>query len=119
METPESLERQIYRIHELLERSHDDVTWNDHIPDPDNPIQPRQIDITIRRDGKLTIVECRIHKEPQDVTWIEALIGRRMSLRASAVIAVSASGFTQGAQAKATQFGVILRDFDTLTQEEV
>ncbi len=49
METPESLERQICRIHELLERSRDDVTWNDHIPDPDNPTQLRQIDVTVRR----------------------------------------------------------------------
>jgi hypothetical protein len=40
-------------------------------------------------------------------------------LRADAVIAVSASGFTEGAEAKATQFGIILRDMDTLTAEEV
>jgi hypothetical protein len=43
MDTPETLERQVHRIHELLERSHDNVTWNDHIPDPDNPSQLRQI----------------------------------------------------------------------------
>ncbi|MDB6148182.1 MAG: hypothetical protein JWO45_1846, partial [Spartobacteria bacterium] len=111
-------ERKIGRIHRLLEEDAV-VTWNDRIPDPDNPSQPRQIDITIRRDKKLTAVECRIHKAPQDVNWIEQLIGRRLSLRADAVIAVSASGFTQGAQAKAAQFGVILRDFDALTAGEV
>jgi hypothetical protein len=38
METPEALERQVSRIHELLERSHEVVRWNDHIPDPDNPM---------------------------------------------------------------------------------
>jgi hypothetical protein len=42
-------ERQVHRIQELLVRSHSDVTWNDHIPDPDNPEQSRQIDITIQR----------------------------------------------------------------------
>ena len=49
MDTPDALERQVHRIQELLVRSHSDVTWNDHIPDPDNPEQSRQIDITIRR----------------------------------------------------------------------
>jgi hypothetical protein len=111
-------EQRVERIHRLLE-SHAVVSWNERLPDPDNPLQPRQIDITIRRDNTLTLVECRVHKSPQDVTWIEELIGRRISLRAGAVIAVSASGFTEGARAKAAQFGVILRDFDTLTAEEV
>jgi hypothetical protein len=36
METPKGLERQVHRIHELLMRSPDEVTWNDRIPDPDN-----------------------------------------------------------------------------------
>jgi hypothetical protein len=39
LDTPEALERQIHRIHELLECSTDEVTWNDYIPDPDNPSQ--------------------------------------------------------------------------------
>lgn len=74
-------ERQIERIHQLLEAEGATVTWDDRIPDPDSPSQPRQIDVSIRRDGKLTRVECCIHKEPQDVTWIEELMGRRTSLR--------------------------------------
>jgi hypothetical protein len=112
-------EQQIERIHQLLEQQGSEVTWNDHLPDPDNPSQPRQIDITIKREGKLTLVECRIHKEKQDVTWIEELIGRRASLNADAVIAVSASGFTDGAIKKAKAFGIILRDLLTLTKEEI
>ena len=71
--------------------------WNDRIPDPDNPNQPRQIDITVIWDNELTIIECRIHNRKQDVNWIEELMGRRVSLKADAVIAVSASGFTDGA----------------------
>ena len=67
------------RIHQLLEIEGSTVTWNDHIPDPDNPSRPRQIDVSIRRDGSLTLVECRIHKDPQDVTWVEELMGRRTS----------------------------------------
>src|ERR1700691_3202238 len=105
------LERQVERIHQLIEVEGSVVTWNDRVPDPDNPRQSRQIDISIRRDGALTLVECRLHKEPQDVTWIEQLIGRRISLRADAVIAVSASGFTETAEEKAKRHGIILRDF--------
>src|SRR3990167_4837804 len=98
-------EKQIKRIHDLIEQPGSRVTWNDHIPDPDNPVQPRQIDITINRDNSLTIIECRIHAKKQDVKWIEELIGRRMSLKADAVIAVSASGFTEGAIKKAKAYG--------------
>jgi hypothetical protein len=112
-------ERQVERIHQLLEIEGSTVTWDDHIPDPDSPSQPRQIDVSIRRDGSLTLVECRIHKEPQDVTWIEELMGRRTSLRADAVIAVSASGFTKTARDKANAYGIHLRDVATLSREEI
>jgi hypothetical protein len=57
-------ERQVERIHQLLETEGTIVTWNDHIPDPDNPAQPRQIDVSIRRDGLLT--------------WSNAASSRRM-----------------------------------------
>ncbi len=117
--TSEKFEKQIHRIHELIEQKGSEVTWNDKIPDPDNPDQVRQIDISIKRDGKLTLIECRIHKKAQDVKWIEELIGRRLSLRADAVIAVSNSGFTQGAKQKAKQYGIILRDLQGLTEQEI
>jgi hypothetical protein len=120
-----AFEQRIERIHSLLARDGAVVTWNDKIPDPDNPDQPRQIDVTIRdKDDAtlkedLTIIEGRIHKSPQDVMWIEQLIGRRISLKADTVIAVSASGFTEGARLKAAKYGIILRDFATLTEEEI
>jgi Restriction endonuclease len=94
------------------------VTWNDRIADPDNPERERQIDITIGRSNGLTLVECRKHASPQDVTWVEELYGRRISLRADSIIGVSASGFTDGAKRKAERLGVILRDFSTVTPEE-
>ena len=115
----EKFEQQIQRIYDLVEQPGSDVTWDDHIPDPDNPKQSRQIDITIRRGKGVSLVECRIHKDKQDVTWIEELIGRKASLRAEAVIAVSASGFTDGAIAKAEAFGIILRDMLSLTESEI
>lgn len=115
----DKLEQHIERIHSLIEQPGSVITWNDRLPDPDNPRQPRQIDITIRRDEALTIVECRLHNRAQDVNWIEELIGRRTSLKADAVIAVSYAGFTKGAIAKAKHYGIILRDFKSLTQEEI
>jgi hypothetical protein len=36
-----------HRIHELLDGSGADVTWKDRVPDPDNPKQQRQIDVTV------------------------------------------------------------------------
>jgi hypothetical protein len=119
METPAALERQVHRIHELLMRSHTDVTWNDHIPDPDNPAQLRQIDIAIRRDRDLTIVECRLSRRRQDVKWIEELIGRRQSLGARTIVAVASAGFTAGAQKKAARYGVFLRDLRQLSDDEI
>lgn len=115
----DEFEKQIKKIHDIIEQKDAVVTWDDRIPDPDNPEQPRQIDVTVRKDDKLTIIECRIHKEPQDVTWIEHLMGRRTSLCADAVIGVSASGFTKGAIEKAKNHGIILRDIISLTEEEI
>lgn len=119
MSASSDFEQQIKRIHDLIEQPGSVITWNDHLPDPDNPEQLRQIDISIRKDGTLTLVECRIHKKKQDVKWIEELIGRRLSLQADALIAVSASGFTSGAIKKAATHGIFLRDLSTLSDEEI
>jgi hypothetical protein len=111
-------EKQIARVHRTLENLGAEVTWNDRFSDPDNPNQERQIDITIRRSDYLTLIECRKRAAPQDVTWVEELYGRRVSLRANAIIGVSASGFTKGAIQKAQSLDVILRDLNTVTVEE-
>ena len=115
----DAFEQRIHRLHELVDGTDAEVTWNDRIPDPDNPKQARQIDITVKRGDALTLVECRIHSERQDVKWIEELIGRRASLQAAAVIAVSASGFTEGAILKAKAHGIFLRDLEQLSPAEI
>jgi len=119
MKASTAFEQQIRRIYELIAESGAEVTWNDHIGDPDNPPRTRQIDVSLRRNGALTLVECRLHEDPQDVQWIECLIGRRISLGAQSVIAVSSSGFSSGAVAKARQYGIITRDLHRLTDKEV
>jgi hypothetical protein len=112
-------EQRIHRVHELLEGEGATVTWDEHLSDPDNAEQPRQIDVTVRRDGAVTLVECRIHRRPQDVQWIEELIGRRISLNAVGVVAVSSSGFTEGARRKAAAHQVELRDLAELSDDDV
>lgn len=107
------------QITTLLEGDKAEVTWNEKIADPDNPSQQRQIDVLVRKDNLKTLIECRLHKAPQDVKWIEELIGRQLSLRAHAIIAVSSSGFTKGAIAKAKQFGINLRNVDELSSNEI
>jgi hypothetical protein len=119
MKASVAFEQQVRRIYELIAESGAEVTWNDHIGDPDNPPRTRQIDVTLRRGGALTLIECRLRKAPQDVQWIECLIGRRISLGAQSVIAVSSSGFTSGALVKARQFGIITRDLQRLSDKEV
>jgi hypothetical protein len=109
----------ISRIHELLEGQDAKVVWNDKISDPDNPIQDRQIDITVRKDNFLNIIECRLHKAKQNVKWIEELIGRRASLAANNIVGVSYSGFTSGAIKKANKYGVQLYDLKELSDEDV
>ncbi|MBD1833418.1 restriction endonuclease [Cyanobacteria bacterium FACHB-472] len=58
-------------------------------------------------------IECRDHKTPQDVTWIDQLIGKYRDLTIPFVVAVSKSGFTDSAIKKAERVGI-----RTLTLEE-
>jgi len=115
----EDLERLVAHIHRLLEEESVEVTWNKRISDPDNPDQLRQVDVLIRREGFVTHVECRSHKRKQDVTWVEELIGRRQSLGADLIIAVSDAGFTEGAKKKAETHGIVLRELRELSENEV
>lgn len=117
--TPKEFEELTSRIIEQLAQSGAKVVLNDRIPDPDNPKRLRQIDITISRNNLKTHIECRNHKAPQDAKWIEELIGRKISLNASAMMAVSSSGFTAGAILKAERFGVFLHDLTKFSSDQV
>jgi hypothetical protein len=69
----------------------------------------READITIQYELAgypiNLVIECRDQKRPADVLWIEQLIGKYLS-RASQVIAVSRSGFSAQARAKAADVGI-------------
>lgn len=119
MSKSQEFEKLVSRIHRLLSDDKAKVTWNEKIPDPDNERQSRQVDVLINREDVITHVECRTHNKPQDVKWIEELIGRRISLNADFIIAVSDSGFTKGAIKKAKRYEIILRNLKELSDNEI
>lgn len=116
--SPTELEQLVARIHRLIEPEGTSVVWNNKIRDPDTG-RLRQIDGTIEREGKRTLIECRDHIEAQDVKWVEELIGRRLSLDADGMIGVSISGFTAPAVKKAAKFGIILRTLAEMSDAEI
>ena len=116
--TSDELEKLAVRIHRLIEPTGAIVTWNEHISDPDTG-RLRQIDGIIEREGKTVHIECRDHKAPQDVMWIEELIGRRESLQADVIIAVSLSGFSEPALAKDKAKGIVTRTLSEMTDAEI
>lgn len=117
--SPEEFEQQIYRIHTLIENTgaQAEIKWRDHVPDFADG-RSREVDISIRKDGRFTFVECRHRSRPQDKLWIEQLAGKRQLLNADAVIAVSSSGFSKGAIAAAKYLGVHYRQLTDISLEE-
>lgn len=115
-----ALEKLCYRIERLVQHDGAQVQWNPKlIKDPDTN-QRRQIDVLITSaDGKRTTIECRDHAGAQNVKWIEELAGRKMSLNLDGMIAVAINGFTAQARVKAARFGIILYDFDQLSDMEI
>ena len=77
----------------------------------------REVDILIEAEINghpvCIALECRDHKRPQDVTWIDCLIGKYIDLRVDRVVAVSSSGFSAGALEKANRHRI-----RTLTLEQ-
>jgi hypothetical protein len=119
-EESEAFEKLNKRIARLVQGPGATVEWNVDIPDPDSPGEPRQIDVLIRTDDRRVIaVECRHRAGSQNVMWIEELVGRKLSLGLDAIIAVSVAGFTPLAAKKARRFGILLYDFELLSDQEI
>ncbi len=115
----DNFEKQVKRIHDVLVQDYGKVKWNDKIADPDNPKQSRQIDISVRIKDEFIHIECRHHKNKQNTKWIEELYGRKVSLNATSMIAVSSSGFTEGAIKKAQKLGIFICNLSTLSEKEI
>ena len=85
--------------------------------------QRREVDVSLRsRVGSvdvLVIVECRDRSKAQGVTWIEQLASKREDVGADKAVAVSAAGFTRGAQNLARTEQVELRSFEELSADVI
>lgn len=83
----------------------------------------REVDISIRNKVGthefLTIIECRNRKEKGGIDWIEQIITKTANINTNRVIAVSTSGFTDGAINKAKHYNIILRTLRDFKAEEV
>jgi hypothetical protein len=114
-----AFEKLNHRISRLVQGTGATVEWNGEVVDPDTGVR-RQIDVLITSaDGKRSTVECREHSVAQSVKWIEELIGRKLSLQLDGMIAVSVNGFSAPAAKKAARYGIVLYDFDRLTDQEI
>jgi len=119
MNEAQKFEQQVERIFSVIENSGTVVSWDASIPDIEVPNITRQIDVLLERDGKKVIVECRNHKRPQDIQWVEHLDSKKLSVGADAVIGVSSSGFTSSALKKAEARGVFLRHLEKISEDEL
>ena len=107
----------VLAIERLLAKEDVQITSSVEMPEPGEGSE-REMDVLV--EGEINgesvriAVEARDHQEPQDVTWIDALIGKYQLLQVDVVIAVSRSGFTAGAKQKAS-----LHNIRTLTVKEL
>lgn len=82
----------------------------------------REIDILIEAAiaGHSTkiAVECRAHRRPQTVTWIDELVGKYRDIPIDKIVAVSASGFRNNAINKAKKLGIVTMSMRTALEVE-
>ena len=83
----------------------------------------REVDVSLRcKAGSvdiLVILECRDRQSIQDVTWIEQLASKREDVGADKAVAVSATGFSQGAHNLAQLKQIELRSFAEIDEAVV
>jgi hypothetical protein len=82
----------------------------------------REVDVALRAkigsSNVLVIVECRDRAATEDVTWVEQLANKREDVGADKAVAVSATGFTEGAKNAAAAFGIPLRTLEQVDLSE-
>ena len=115
-------EELIARIEKAVAPSGAVVKSPDKIPDNVSGT-PREVDASIRyKIGTcpvLITIECRHRGGAEDVTWIEQLAEKKRSVGAAITIAVSSSGFSKPAVAKAAALGIQVRTLREATVEEL
>jgi hypothetical protein len=115
-------EQLIAELEKLLARTEVIVRSPDYIPGRKSGSR-REVDVSVRgRFGSvemLVVLECRDRNREDDVTWIEQLASKRDEVGADLLIAVSSSGFSEGARRLADAHGVLLRGTEPLRADEV
>lgn len=81
----------------------------------------REVDVSVRaRVGSselLVVLECRDRQSRQGIEWIEQLAVKARDVRADRAIAVSSSGFSEGARETAEREGIELRSIEELATD--
>lgn len=115
-------EKLVAEIERAFSGSTAKIKINDRIPDIETGTL-REIDISIRAKvgsmDLLTIVECRDRNHKADSRWIEELDGKRKSVGAHKVVAVSRNGFTDEAITKAKIRNIETRTLRKLKQRQI
>lgn len=106
------------RLIRVLSLDGSEVKHNARITDRDTN-KSRQVDILVSKGSKTIHYECRHHAVPQDVKWIEELIGRKQSLGADEMVGVSSSGFTGPALVKAKAHSIGLLDLREMSEVSI
>jgi len=118
----QEFEKLVAKIEKFLSPSDSEIKLNDMVPDIHTGTL-RQVDATIRHklgSTKILIaIECRERGAKQDVTWVEQLASKKLSIGASELIGVSSTGFSKEAIQQAKFKGVILRKLDKVHPREI
>ena len=73
---------------------------------------PREVDVLMTGNvGGYELyvsIECRDHKRPQGVGWVQEMQAKHRELKTNALVLVSSSGFTKEAQVKAASYDIEL-----------
>ncbi|HEX7017418.1 MAG TPA: restriction endonuclease [Patescibacteria group bacterium] len=104
-----NLEKLIKRIESAINTDDVKVESPGFLKDVDTG-ENREVDVVVRYLNQphpfVIAIECRDREGNEDVTWIEQLIQKRASLVVDKVIAVSSTGFSEGAIKKAEKHGI-------------
>lgn len=125
-DTPEwrEFELLVAKIEGVLAPQGAQVKSPDKVPDyTSNSSRPRDVDASIRyRVGTVDVlitVECRARSRVQEVAWIEQLITKKASIKASKTIAVSSRGFSDAAKEVARRHDIDIRVISEIEPEQI
>lgn len=112
-----AFQKLILYIHEALEAKDSKVTESAMLPEKNIEKKIlREVDVLIEKNINNSIariaVECRDRTSKDDIQWVDSLIGKYLNLEVHKVIAVSNSGFSKSAIAKAKANNIELKTLE-------